>query len=269
MKKVFAKSSTTNVRALPNVDSAILTTISKTSGLEYKGITPTHNGRKWFIVDFKGKVGYVREDVGEVKENKEHPFKDLVIEGSKAPSTTPSRDNIKVTFSDEMLFEYLPAWKTIEAPRGVKMLALVMAQKEGFTKGTRSYRYNNPGNIGNTDNGKNKGFKTLEEGIRFQIKFLTDIAEGKNKNFPLGKQVFLKPYYSPEIAKNQKVYQLEPYCPGYKFIYTGQLDQFIKIYATGARQKNSYLSLIRSYFKTNGVSITDETTLKEILDGKV
>jgi len=269
MKKVFAKSSKTNVRALPNRDSEVLDTISKTSGLEYKGVTPSHNGFKWLIVDFKGKTGYVREDVGEVREDKEHPFKDLVVEGSKAPFATASRDNITVTFSDEMLFEYLPVWKTIEAPKGIKMLALVMAQKEGYRKGTRSHRFNNPGNIGNTDSGANKGFKTLEEGIKFQIKFLTDIAEGRNRNFPLGKQVFLKPYYSPEIAKNQKVYQLEPYCPGYRFTYTGQLDQFVKIYSTGARQKNSYLSLIRSYFKRNGVSITDETTLKEILDGKV
>ena len=94
------------------------------------------------------------------------------------------------------------------------------------------------------------------------------IANGKSKAYQIGKDVFLKPYYSPEIAKNQKTYQLEPYCPGYKFKYTGQLDQFIKIYSTGARQKNMYLSLIISYFNNMGIKITEETTLKELIELK-
>lgn len=197
-----------------------------------------------------------------------HPYQDLIIQGSDAPTKDKSKDTVKVTFSKEILNEYIPIWSKIEAPRGIKLLALIMAQKEGFEKGTRAHRYNNPGNIGNTDSGANKGFKTLEEGIKFQFNFLTGIAKGTNRNFPLGKQVFLKPYYSEEIARNQKTYKLEPYCPGYKFNYSGKLSEFIKIYSTGARQKNTYLSLIRSYFKNQGHSITDSTTLKEILELK-
>ena len=77
-----------------------------------------------------------------------------------------------------------------------------MAQKEGFYKGTRSYKYNNPANIGNTDSGANKGFKTLKDGIEYQFNFLINIANGKSKAYQIGKDVFLKPYYSPEIAKN-------------------------------------------------------------------
>lgn len=195
---------------------------------------------------------------------KKHPFDGLIIEGSKAP-IGEVRNDIKITFSKELIREYIPIWNDIPAPIGIKMLALIMAQKEGFYQGTRAYKHNNPGNIGNTDSGSNKSFKTLTEGIVYQINFLTGIAKGTNKAFPLGKHIFLKPYYSKEIAKNQKTYQLEPYCPGYKFEYTGRLDQFIKIYATGPRQKNSYLSLICSYFKNMGYDINEGTTLGQLL----
>ncbi len=198
--------------------------------------------------------------------SEKHPFDGLVIEGSKAP-IGEVRNNITVSFSSAIIENYIPAWDEIEAPKGIKMLALIMAQKEGFAKGTRSFKHNNPGNIGNTDSGANVTYPTLKAGIEKQIKFLTDIANGKNKNYPLGKVKPLNPYYSPEIAKNKKTYQLEPYCPGYIFKpYTGRLDQFIKIYSTGARQKNTYLSLIISYFKNMGYEISEATTLKELLE---
>jgi hypothetical protein len=195
-------------------------------------------------------------------------YKDLIVDGSVVPFAEQSRNNIKVSFSDEIINEYIPIWNKVQGAKGIKWLALIMAQKEGFEEGTRAHTHNNPGNIGNTDNGANKTFDTLQEGIEFQIKFLTNIAKGLNRNFLLNTTINLKPYYSAEIAKNQKTYQLDPYCPGYKFVYTGQLDQFIKIYATGPRQKNTYLSLIRSYFKNLGYSVTDKTTLKELLELK-
>lgn len=194
-----------------------------------------------------------------------HPFDGLIIKGSTAPIGT-IRNDIKVSFSRGILNFYIPSWKMVEAPKGIKMLALIMAQKEGFDTGTRSFRYNNPGNIGNTDSGQNVSYPNLKAGIEKQVSFLTDIANGKNKLYPVGKIKRLKPYYSSEIAKNKKTYQLEPYCPGYEFIYTGQLDQFIKIYSTGARQKNTYLSLICSYFKNMGYDISEATTLKELLE---
>ena len=197
--------------------------------------------------------------------SEKHPFDGLVIKGSKAP-IGEVKNNIKVSFSKGILNKYIPAWNEIEAPKGVKLLALIMAQKEGFDVGTRSYKHNNPGNIGNTDSGANVTYPTLKDGIEKQISFLTDIANGKNKLYPVGKVKSLKPYYSPEIAKNKKTYQLEPYCPGYVFEpYTGRLDQFIKIYSTGARQKNTYLSLIVSYFKNMGYEISEATTLQELL----
>ena len=70
--------------------------------------------------------------------------------------------------------------------------------------------------------------------------------------------------YSSEIAKNIKTYQMSPYVPGYRFIFTGQLDQFIKIYSTGARAGNSYLSEIISFFKNHGIELDSKSTLQEI-----
>lgn len=199
-----------------------------------------------------------------------HPFQNLIIEGQEAPNAKPSVDTLKVVFSKEILKEYIPIWQKIEANYGIKLLALIMAQKEGFEKGSRSYRTNNPANMGNVDSGVNVSFPTLKSGIEHQIKTLTRIALGNHKAYPINKMVELKPFYSKEIAANKTTYQLEPYCPGYKFYYTGRLDQFIKIYATGPRQKNTYLSLIRSYFKNQGFEIKDSTTLQTILeiDGK-
>lgn len=198
-----------------------------------------------------------------MNKNQNHPFKNLVIKGSDAIST-PSRNDIKVVFNPEILNEYIPIWQNIVAPKGIKYLALIMATKEGFYEGSRSYRTNNPANMGNVDSGSNVSFKSLKEGVEHQIKTLIRIAEGKHKAYPLDKKVKLSPFYSEEIAKNKVTYKMEPYCPGYEFIYKGQLNQFIKIYATGPRQKNTYLSLIRSYFKNLGFEVNDTTTLQEI-----
>ena len=192
-------------------------------------------------------------------------MKDRIIHGADADSAPP-RNDLKIIFSKEIMEKYIPAWKKINAPQGLKYLALIMAQMEGFTSTSRSFRTNNPGNIGNTDNGGNSTFPTLISGIDAQIKYLMRVAMGKNKNYPLGKEVFLKPYFSPEIARNQKKYKLDPYCDGFTFVYTGELRQFIKIYSTGARQKNTYLSVIISYYKNLGITITERTMLSELMN---
>lgn len=158
--------------------------------------------------------------------------------------------------------EYIPTINKITGfSKGVKMLATVMAMKEGFYPDSRSYRTNNPGNIGNTDAGGNNNFATLEDGIRGQLKYLTKVAEGKHRAYPLNEKRNIKPYRSPEIERNVKTYGLTPFLPGYKFTYTGKLSQFIKIYATGARAGNFYLAYIISFFSLNNVSIDQNTTL--------
>lgn len=192
-------------------------------------------------------------------------YKDVTLTGSTFPDA-PIRTNLKINLNSTMKNEYLPAIdKALANERiGFRLLLTAMTYKEGFRKGTRSYRYNNPGNIGNTDSGANKGFDTLEDGILGQKHYILNIVNGKSAAFPLGKKKVIKPYYSPEIARNPQ-YGLPPYLPGYTFTFTGQLDQFVKIYSTGARAGNSYLSTIISYFKQNGFDITPESKIQDLI----
>lgn len=174
--------------------------------------------------------------------------------------------NVKVTLNDTMISEYIPALNRAlpDAKRGLRLLLIAMTVQEGFNKGTRSYKTNNPGNIGNTDTSANKSLPKLEDGIKLQADYVADIIAGKRKAYPMGKEVFIKPYFSPEIARNPQ-YGLNPNLPGYKFTFTGQLDQFVKIYSTGARATNSYLNAIVSYFAANGLTITPESKLQDIV----
>ena len=151
-------------------------------------------------------------------------------------------------------------------PKGLRLLATVMTIKEGYYPSTRSYKHNNPGNIGNTDKGNNKTFSSLEAGVKKQRDYILSVAAGTHRAYPLGKKKKIKPYYSEEIAKYQKTYRgKSPWLPGYEFVYTGQVDQFVKIYSTGARGSNGYLSLILSYFKQNGYDITAQSKIQDII----
>jgi hypothetical protein len=182
---------------------------------------------------------------------------------------TPPNYNTSVSFSPAVKTKYYPELLKIKGKtKGLRMLALVMTQKEGFNPGTKSYRTNNPGNIGNTDSGNTSSFPTLKAGIEKQLSYLYSVAIGTNKNYPVGKFKDVKPFYSIDIAKAQKSYQLTPYLPGYKFTpYTGTLEQFVKIYSTGARSGNSYLSIIISFFRKNGFNnVTEKTTLSELIN---
>ena len=212
---------------------------------------------------------------------------ELVIQGSHWPND-PIKSNKKISLTNEIKNEYIPARDIALAsePKGLRLLATAMAIKEGFyaknfgkdyrgvmynpsTKktGTRSYRYNNPGNIGNTDSGNNVGYQTLEAGIKAQAKYVRKVATGKHSAYPLGKKKNIKPYHSKEIAQNQKAYGgKDPVLPGYVFTYTGQLDQFVKIYATASRSSNKYLSTIISYFNENGIKITNESKIQDIIE---
>lgn len=190
-------------------------------------------------------------------------YKGVTIKGSHFPDK-PILNNAKISFNDEILKEYIPAIEKMDISKGLKLLLIIMTDHEGFYKGTRSYRTNNPGNIGNTDSGANVKLSSLTVGIQRQIDYFTKIISGSSKTYPINKEVNIKPFYSAEIAKNIKTYQMSPYLPGYKFIFTGQLDQFIKIYSTGARAGNSYLSEIISFFKNHGITVKPETTLNDI-----
>ena len=191
-------------------------------------------------------------------------YKDVTIKGSVFPDA-PINNEVKISFSKEMINEYIPEIEKLKLNDGLKFLCIIMASKEGFYKGTRSYRYNNPANIGNTDSGANQGFPNLLTGISAQVKYITKVANGEHKAFPLGKKVSIKPYYSKEIAANEKSYGMSAYLPGYEFTYTGQLDQFVKIYSTGARGGNSYLNMVLSFFKNHGIELTPESKIQDII----
>ncbi len=194
----------------------------------------------------------------------EDKYKNVTIKGSVFPDD-PINDEKKISFSKEMINEYIPAIEKMGLTKGMKLLCIIMAHKEGYYKGTRSYRTNNPGNIGNTDSGANNQIKNLQSGIQLQVNYINRIVNGQHPAYPMGKKVTIKPFYSKEIAANQKTYGMSPYLPGYEFKFTGQLDQFVKIYSTGARQGNGYLSMIISFFKNHGIELTPQSTLQEII----
>lgn len=193
-------------------------------------------------------------------------YKDVVIEGSTFTGKNYS-NSVAVKFTNEMLTEYIPTLEKVlkDHPKGLKLLLIAMTNKEGFYKGTRSYVNNNPGNIGNDDSGANKKLATLEEGILLQVDYLNKVISGKYPTYPMGKEVVLKPKFSKEIAKNSKTYGMSPWLPGYKFVFTGQLDQYVKIYSTGARAGNNYINTIVSYFHQNGIEITPESKIQDII----
>lgn len=191
----------------------------------------------------------------------------VIVQGSTVPGQTYS-SNLKVTLNPDMVQTYLPALDQAlpDDPKGLKLLVTIMAFNEGFLKTSKSYRTNNPGNIGNTDGGGTQTFPTLVAGIQAQKSYVQKVVSGGNRAYPMNKQVNIAPYYSPEIANNPKTYgNMSPYLPGYSFVFTGQLDQYVKIYSTGARGGNSYINRILSYFNANGLQIKPESKIQDII----
>lgn len=191
-------------------------------------------------------------------------YKGVIFNGSTFPDDSYRKINVKL--NQAMINEYIPALKQVlsTAPKGLQLLVTAMAYQEGFNKGTRSYRTNNPGNIGNTDSGANVQIATLGDGIKLQANFVQNIVDGKKAAYPIDKPVNVPQFYSKEIAANPQ-YGLPAELPGYKFIFTGQLDQFVKIYSTGARATNAYINTVVSYFADNGLIITPQSKLQDII----
>jgi peptidoglycan hydrolase-like protein with peptidoglycan-binding domain len=240
---------------------------------EYYGDVTDRNVRKFEKANNLPVDGRVDESVADLLGIDIEPVKDperrwdgVTIQGSVFPDA-PISNRVSVRLNKEMVDEYLPALHEAmgDAPRGFRLLCTVMAYKEGFRKGTRSYNTNNPGNIGNTDSGANKSNTSLVNGVLLQKKYIQQIVDGNHTAYPMNKRKLIKPYYSPEIAKHQKLYGMSPYVPGYDFVFTGQIDQFVKIYSTGARGGNGYLSMIISFFMDNGIVLTPESKLQDII----
>jgi len=200
-------------------------------------------------------------------------YKNKVYEGSTFPDK-PYSSTLKVILNSSITDIYLPAFDEVlpTATKGVRMLLTIMAFHEGFYKTMKStgqpslsFRTNNPGNIGNTDNGTKNPIPTLAAGILRQKEYIDKIIAGKNANYPMNKQKYIAPSFSKEISENVKNYGMSPWLPGYNFVFTGQLDQYVKIYSTGARAGNSYINTIVSYFAANGIVIRPESKIQEII----
>lgn len=197
--------------------------------------------------------------------NESDKWKDVMIDGSEFPDGL--NFNLKPTINNLIKKEYIPVINSMPLTKGMKLLCVIMAQKEGFTKDSRSYRTNNPGNIGNTDSGSNKVNKTLADGIKLQVDYIKKVANGTHSMYPMNGNKVIKPYYSPEIASNRHIYKMSPYLPGYTFVYTGAIEQYVKIYSTGARGGNSYLNMIVSWFRMNGYPwVNNKTTIKQLIE---
>lgn len=150
---------------------------------------------------------------------------------------------------------------------GLKILAVAMTYMEGYRKGTTSYKTNNPGNIGNVDSGARKKFSSLDQGVQYQLDYLESVALGISSKFrgdayrnlyPIGKVITRKPFYSRELKKT---------VPGFIFVYDGTLEEFLKIYATGARDNNDYLNVVLSFFNTYlPGKVTPKTKMSEIIN---
>lgn len=191
-------------------------------------------------------------------------YKDVVFQGSTFPDKPYQVVPVKLTPAITSI--YIPARERAvpHIPTGFKLLITIMALQEGFYKGSRSFRSNNPGNIGNDDSGKTKVYPTLEDGIKTQVSYIKELVDGLHPEYPMGKLKIIKPDYSKEID-NHPEYGLPCFLPGYTFTFTGQLDQFVKIYSTGARVGNGYVNRITSFYKANGFFITPESKIQDII----
>ena len=186
----------------------------------------------------------------------------LIVNGFDTPSTYGGKSirgpltNSSIHMNRYVKRDILPL---LESPafkkkytKGLRMIALVYAIKEGYTPKSKSYKTKNPGNIGNTDSGATNQIKTLKQGLEKLLDFLETRGSGKASGWKFG-PVTIPQYFSNEIDRNRKNYQRPDGClPGYTGNYQGQLGYFVKRYATFARVNNNGISGIKTIFKFNG-----------------
>ena len=204
---------------------------------------------------------------------------DNFINGFDTPITfsgqeiKPVKPGSKVSFNKHIKERILPiinssSYKSTYT-KGHRMFAIVWAIKEGYKPGSRSYRTNNPGNIGNTDSGQNREIGTLQEGMDLLMDFIKQASVGNTKygsGWSFGEKK-ISPYWSKEIANTPQNYQRVNGClPGYKGDYKGQLGFFTKRYATFSRVANSSIGKLLTIFELNGkTGLNGNTTIAELI----
>jgi hypothetical protein len=148
--------------------------------------------------------------------------------------------------------EYLPELNNIQGlTKGLKVLITAQAIHEGFYDNTKARRFNNPGNIGNTDDGSTKDWGTLAAGIQAQVDYVKNVANGTK--FPFG-----------PIKRNNK-FTGGRCVPGFDINFQGELGYYLWIYATGPRFTNDYLNDLIGFFKYNGIDINYRTKIQDII----
>ena len=164
----------------------------------------------------------------------------LCLPGNPPNPDSATGTSMKSVMSKPAMPEYEKAANTITSiSKGRRYLITAQAGFEGFFPGSKSYKTNNPGNIGNTDDGKTKSFPTLAEGILAQTK---KVVSGQG-SYKIGGK------YTCALGNET---------------YDGSLYQYLRIYATGARINNNYVNAIIGHFKDNGKNITAKTKMTEI-----
>lgn len=222
------------------------------------------------LIDYYKSKGYNVVDPSTIEVGKPFNKKNVIFTSASFPYEINKNSTKGVLFKyenqDDLIGRYIPELDRVAYSEkiGLKLLALSMTYMEGYIKDDKSgnvsvsYSTNNPGNIGNTDDGSRRSCKNLEEGINLQINYIKDVASGAQKHYPLGKIKSHAPYYSKELKK---------FVPGYIFLYEGTLEQFLKIYATGPRDNNNYLNVVLTFFETYiPGKITPKTKIKDIIN---
>jgi hypothetical protein len=220
-------------------------------GFIVTGIDHSITGNRW-VTNLKAQTIVLK---GTVAKNSSPAYSDDFTKTGVAKKEKRGLGSVSKTLKEE----YIPVLEKVvpNGSKGIKLLITAQTQMEGFTPGTKSYRTNNPGNIGNTDNGGTRNFSTLEDGIKGQYKYTQGVALNQNKNYKIGERKKAPAVYDKDSGQSY---------PGIDFKYNGTLNQYLQIYSTGARKYDTYLNLVVSYFAKNGHTITGETTLKQIYD---
>lgn len=102
---------------------------------------------------------------------------------------------------------------------------------DGGKSASKSWRTNNPGNIGNTDDGTTNQIANLTAGVQLQIDLLGRIIAGDNRNYPKDPTLYeyisryAPPCYRPDKANNPNLYTKSTNNP---ISYTNAVIAYVK-----------------------------------------
>ena len=138
--------------------------------------------------------------------------------------------------------------------KGLKAFLEAQTYFEGFydaaggAPASKSWRTNNPGNIGNTDDGNTNKLPSLTAGIERQIDYITEVINGANRNYPA----------DPGLYEYISRYAPPCYRPDYK--------NNPSLYVKSTNDPIGYTNGLIAYLKGEyGINITGDTRLSEII----